>query len=151
MKFADLSINQTFTVQEYPECIGVKVKHFGGSCCTPPHNAKMICQVNDTPQEQAVMIDDGQEVTLQPSEVAVQPKELQSPQTLQVQLDIGAAEREIDNRTGYKWHGPGPDPTVEAVRKAQKSRLGPGGTFGGDDDDCCQGNHRFSGDSGGDK
>jgi hypothetical protein len=130
MKFIDLAINQTFTAETYPECVGVKVKKFGGSCCTPPHNAKMICQKDGTPQETAVLFEDDQEVTPQPEEMTAEPSEIaKSEEILQQQVDIGTAERETYNRKGYKWSGPGPDPTVVAARKAAMN-LGSGGNFG---------------------
>lgn len=136
MKFADLAINQSFTVQEYPECVGVKVKYYGGSCCTPAHNAKMICQVEGQPQEKPILFEDTQEVTPQPPEALLDPEKVvetivESPEILQQQVDIGAAERETYNRKGYEWKGPGPDPSVVAARKAVMNP-GSGGNFGDD-------------------
>lgn len=119
MKFKDLAINQTFTTQEYPECIGVKMKYFGGSCCSPPHNAKLVCQVDKTSQEKAVLFDDDQEVVPQPSEKSVQPALLSNPMVLDQQVKIGEQKRKREKRVGYKWVGKGPDPSVH------------GGTFGG--------------------
>lgn len=58
MKFKDLSVNQTFTMIEYPDCLAIKIKFFGGSCCSPKHNAKIICDS----QEKIVYIEDEQDV-----------------------------------------------------------------------------------------
>lgn len=87
MKFQDLTINQTFTMTEYPDCIGVKTRPFAGSCCTPPSNAKLICDVEGKPQEKIVLLDEDQEVVPQPSEVATQPALLKNPTVLKTQLD----------------------------------------------------------------
>lgn len=87
MKFADLTINQTFTLTEYPDCIGVKVRPFGGSCCTPPHNAKLICEVEGVPQEKPVLMDEDEEVVPQPTETAVQPALLTNPTVLKNQIE----------------------------------------------------------------
>lgn len=44
MKFQELSINQTFTSSKYPESVCTKLKKFGGSCCTPAHNASIVTE-----------------------------------------------------------------------------------------------------------
>ena len=112
-------------MQEYPECVGVKVKNFAGSCCTAPHNSKLTCSKEGGTKSKLVLLDEEQDVTPQPYETSVQGALLENPQILKSQIDIGAAERDIDNRVGYKWEGSEDDPTVEHNKRNK------GGTFGG--------------------
>lgn len=86
MKFRDLNINQTFTITEYPKCICVKIRAFAGSCCSPPHNTKVICYNNGVAQEQVVLLDENIEVISQPSKTSVQPNLLKHPTVLRQQL-----------------------------------------------------------------
>ena len=117
MKFKDLTINQTFTMTEYPNCLAIKVKRFGGSCCSPPHNAKIICEVDNATQEKHVLIDDNTDV------------ELQVGASIQPQVKVIAPQNEIQ-KSKVKQEKPlrlETKPTQE-LQKLKKTEGG--GTFG---------------------
>ena len=60
MLFKELKINDKFTVATYPNSYFLRVKDFPGSCCTKPHNCKIITGN----QEKVVKLDDNTEVEL---------------------------------------------------------------------------------------
>ncbi len=66
MKFVDLKIGAEFFTDQYGDNKLIKLKHFGGSCCSPPHNAKLLEMVNGVLQQKTVLLNDQTEVYDQP-------------------------------------------------------------------------------------
>lgn len=109
MKFIELTVNQRFYLEQYPNCFGIKQQYFGGSCCTPAFNAKIICQNPGQPvQEKAVLLNDYDEVVVI-DQIPIENVTKENTEQASTQTTPSTDPRTL---SGYEWHGHGPDPSL---------------------------------------
>jgi len=96
MRFDELDIGQRFSLSSYPECVALKMRETGPTCCTPPRNAKLICIVNEQVIEQPIMVIAEEEVTLIPDNTPPSPLiEIPLPSAKQLDLALGEEQAKI--------------------------------------------------------
>ena len=96
MKFVDLKIGAEFFTEQYGDNKLIKLKHFGGSCCSPPHNAKLLEMVNGILQQKTILLNDQTEVYDRP----FQTESLSlSEETIKMRLSV------VERGTKFTYNG----------------------------------------------
>ena len=88
MKFVELKINETFFTDQYGDDRLIKLKYFPGSCCAPPHNAKVFETINGVVQEKTVLLDDNTEVIPEIQKMSYKQKEEKIMTTEKMRLNL---------------------------------------------------------------